>query len=330
MSSRRPRVVLISARGARTLTASQRARLEAAAETAFYARTRPLAAVELARLAEGATVLAITPRTVPELNRETLNGLPHSLRGIAVFATGVDFIDLEAVEGRGIVLANLPDYSSISVSEHTIGVLLTLSRRIHLSRDRVLGRVPTATSVRGFELVGKTIGIIGLGRIGRRVARLAEGLGMSVLAADPRLSGDGRFRTCTLHEVLTASDIVSLHVSRRYAEGPLLGARELGFMKPGALLVNVSRAALVDEAAVIAALTSGRLAGYAVDDRLTARDEAKRLIAEGRVVETGHTAWYSNEALARGLEDWIENIIALVRGVPLNLAAGALEEGACA
>lgn len=317
-----PRATLITAAGGATFTPAQRARLEETAESVFHARTLPLDGAELAYLAKGASVLAVTPRSVPTLGRETIARLPSSLRGVAVFATGVDFIDLEALEERGIGLAHLPDYSAVSVAEHTIGLLLTLSRRIHLSRDRVLGRVPAATSVRGFELAGKTIGIVGVGRIGGRVARLAEGLGMRVLAADPRLGRGGVFPTHGLQELLAASDVVSLHLPRRYGQGPLLRAGELQAVKPGALLLNVSRAALVDETAVVAALASGRLAGYALDDRLTAREEAEGLIAEGRIVESGHTAWYSDEALARGLEEWVENVVALVRGRPRNLVAG--------
>lgn len=316
------RAALITAAGAAPL---QRARLEQAAESVFHARALPLGTAELACLAEGASVVAVTPRSVPTLGRETIACLPSSLRGIAVFATGVDFVDVEALAKRGIALANLPDYSAISVAEHTLGLLLTLSRRLHLSRDRVLGRVPAHTSVRGFELAGKTIGIVGLGRIGGRVARLAEALGMHVLAADPRLSRGGNPPAHGLQDLLATSDVVSLHLPRAYGQGPLLGAGELRALKPGALLVNVSRAALVDETAVVAALASGHLRGYALDDRLTAREKAERLIGEGRIVESGHTAWYSDEALARGLEDWVENVVALVRGTPRNLVADWME-----
>src|SRR5918996_6234512 len=282
-SCRPPRVTLVTAAGAATFTLAQRARLEKTAESVFHERALPLETSELAGLAEGASVLAVTPRSVPSLGRETIARLPLSLRGIAVFATGVDFVDVEALEERGIALANLPDYSAASVAEHTLGLLLTLSRRLHLSRDRVLGRVPAGTSVRGFALAGKTIGIVGLGRIGGRVARLAEAFGMRVIAADPRLNREGH-PADGLAEVLAASDVVSLHLSRRYGQEPLLGVDELRAMKPRAMIVNVSRSALVDESAVVAALASGRLAGYAVDDRLTRRAEAEGLIAEGRIV----------------------------------------------
>lgn len=323
-SSRRPRVTLVTAAGAATFTGAQRARLEETAESVFYERRLPLEAAELAVLAKGSSVLAVTPRSVPSLGRETIARLPMSLRGIAVFATGVDFVDVDALEGHGIALANLPDYSAASVAEHTLGLLLTLSRRLHLSRDRVLGRVPAATSVRGFELAGKTIGIVGLGRIGGRVGRLAEAFGMRVLAADPRLNGKG-LRSHGLQDLFAASDVVSLHLPRRYGQGPIVGSGELSVMKPGALLLNVSRAALVDETAVVGALADGRLAGYALDDRLSARQDAEGLIAEGRVIESGHTAWYSDEALARGLEEWVENIVSLVVGRPRNLVAGRVE-----
>jgi phosphoglycerate dehydrogenase-like enzyme len=314
----RPRASIITASGAATFTAAQRARLEKAAETHFHRRTLPLAPAELDELAAGATVLAVTPRSVPRLGPSIIERLPDSLRGIAVFATGVDFVDLEALERREIAMANLPDYSAASVAEHTTGLLLTMSRRIHLSRDRVLGRVPAGTSVRGWELAGKTIGIVGVGRIGLRVARLAQALGMRVVAADTQSPEEGVV-TCDLDELLAEAHVVSLHLPHDYDGRPLLRRPELASMRPGAFLLNTSRAALVDEEAVVALVASGHLGGYAVDDRLSDRSAADPLVAQGRILETGHTAWYSNEALERGLETWVDNVVALARGRARNL-----------
>ena len=319
-----PRASIITASGPATFTASQRTRIEQAAETAFHRRTLALAPAELEELAAGAAVLAVTPRSVPRLGPSIIERLPRSLRGIAVFATGVDFIDLEALEERGIALANLPDYSAVSVAEHTLGLLLTMSRRIHLSRDRVLGRVPAGTSVRGWELAGKTIGIVGVGRIGRKVARLAQALGMRVVAADPQHPEEG-ILTCELDELLAEAHVVSLHLPHDYAGRPLLRRPQLAAMRPGALLLNTSRAALVDEEAVVALVADGHLAGYAVDDRLADRSAAAALVAQGRILETGHTAWYSNEALERGLETWVGNMVALARGRPRNLVTPAAQ-----
>lgn len=314
----RPRTSIITASGAATFTATQRARLERAAETDFHRRTLPLAPAELEELAAGATVLAVTPRSVPRLGPSIVERLPGSLRGIAVFATGVDFVDLDALERRGIALANLPDYSAASVAEHTVGLLLTMSRRIHLSRDRVLARVPAETSVRGWELAGKTIGVVGVGRIGRRVARLAQALGMRVVAADPQSPEEGVI-TCDLDELLAEAHVVSLHLPHDFEGRPLLRRPELASMRPGAFLLNTSRAGLVDEEAVVAVVASGHLAGYAVDDRLSDRRVADPLVAQGRILETGHTAWYSNEALERGLETWVDNVVALARGRGRNI-----------
>ena len=320
----RPRIVVVTAAGMRTFTPLQLERLRGAGDVAFHLRTGPIAARELGGLAERADVLAVTPRSVPRLDGRALDELPESVRAIAVFATGVDFVDLEAAERRGIAVAHLPDYSAISVAEHTIALLLTLSRRVHLARDRVLGRVPAGTSLRGWEAYGKTMGVVGAGRIGTRVVPLAEALGMRVLVADPRHGGD------ELENVLAAADVVSLHVPLVHGAPPLLGSGEIATMRRGAYLLNVSRSGLVDEHAVVDAVASGHLAGYAVDDRIHDRTRAARLAAEGRILETGHTAWYSDEAIERGVDCWVENVVALAAGSPRNLVAAprALVAGA--
>lgn len=203
-----------------------------------------------------------------------------------MLATGVDFVDLAALSTRGIALRSLPGYSSTSVAEHTIGLLLTLSRRLHLSRDRTLGRVSPTTSLQGVELRGKTLGIVGMGGIGRRVATLAEAFGMRLVGTDPRGPSPVGVTTCALDEVLTTADAVTLHASTRWRAGPLLAEAQLRPMRPHAHLVNASRASLVDERAVVAAIASGRLAGHAVDDRLddSLRRQAVDLLREGRIV----------------------------------------------
>lgn len=181
----KPRAYVLSASGASNFAEDDRSLLEHAAEAVFLAVRRPLSAGDLSSLAGDAEYIALTPRAVPRLDRTVIEALPR-LRGISIFATGVDHVDLHALQRRGIQLANLPDYSTISVAEHAIGLMLTMSRRIHLSNDRVRGLVPPDTSIRGYELYGKTLGIVGCGRIGSRVARLAEAFGMNVLVHGKR------------------------------------------------------------------------------------------------------------------------------------------------
>ncbi|UVI30725.1 2-hydroxyacid dehydrogenase [Paenibacillus spongiae] len=307
------KAVLITAMGKQTFTAGQLARLEAAGDIVFHQALDPIPPDELALLLKDADVAGLTPRSVPVIDEAAFGGLPK-LRGIAVFATGVDYIDLEWLEERGIALANLPEYSTVSVAEHAIGMLLTLSRRIHLSQDRVRGRVPAGTSVKGWELRGKTIGLIGLGRIGSHVAGIAAAFGMRVLGCDPRPGRGSGITMVGLQELLVSSDIVSLHYPSSWKSAHSFGASELGQMKRGAILINVSRSALVEEEAVVAAIEQGRLRGYAVDDRFSlANERAQRQIEEGRILQTGHTAWYSEEVIERGYEAWVDNVIGLLK-----------------
>lgn len=309
----RPVITVLSAAGKATFDAGHVDRLQRAGETTFHQALRALQARELAELLEGATVAGLTPRAAPRLGPEEVAALPSSLRGLAVFATGMDFVDVAALEARGIAVRGLPGYSTTTVAEHTIGLLLTMSRRLHLSRDRALGRVADTTSLRGWELCGKTLGVVGLGRIGKRVAALADAFGMQVIASDAHRPPPEGIRVVELDEMLASADVVSLHASTRWDAGPLLGADELRLLKPHASLINASRASLVDERAVVTAVASGELAGYAVDDRLTdsVRPQAARLLQQGRIVESAHTGWYSNEAIQRGTDAWVDALVAL-------------------
>ncbi|MFC4303003.1 2-hydroxyacid dehydrogenase [Cohnella boryungensis] len=326
--NKKPRIVVLTAQGRSSFEEGQAARLEAVADVVFDSAPDVLETEELAARLADADYAGLTPRSVPAIDGSWLRLLPR-LKGIAVFATGVDYIDMDELKRRGIWLSHLPDYSTESVAEHTLGLLLTMSRRIHLSQDRVRGRVPQGTSVRGWELRGKTIGIVGLGRIGSRVADLARAFGMRVLGHDPKQSACD-VPNIDMDELLASSDVVSLHFPARWQGEAAFGSRQLAAMKPGATLINVSRCALVDASAVVAAIEAGSLLGYAVDDffPLGESDErAKRQISEGRILQTGHTAWYSQEVIRRGYETWIDNLIAMAEGKPIHLAQMGEEEG---
>jgi phosphoglycerate dehydrogenase-like enzyme len=173
-------------------------------------------------------------------------------------------------------------------------------------------------SLRGTELAGRTLGVVGLGRIGGHVARLGAGIGMHVVGSDPRPAAPGAggggplVERTSLEDLLRRSDAVCVCAARTFGAPALLGPRELAVMRPGAWLVNASRAALVDTPAAVAALRSGSLRGYAVDDTVLDPLVDGDLLAEGRVLQTGHSAWWRDEVLERGARMWGRAILDVV------------------
>lgn len=317
-----PNVVVVSVRGRGTMPESAARRLENVANVTYAARSGPLTREDAADLLAGADVVAVTPKVTPPVDGRLLAALPR-LRALALYATGYDFLDLEVLRRHGVVLTHLPSYSTVSVAEHALGLLLCLSRRIHLGHDRSRGLVPPTTSLRGFELAGRTVGIVGLGRIGRRFGRLARDVGMRVIATDPRASDGSGVELTSLPELLRGADAICITCPATHRGEPILGARELAEMRAGAVLVNVSRASLVDTRAVTHAVRSRWLRGYAVDDVVCDLEADADLLTEGRIVQSGHSAWWSDEVLERGGAMWGENIRRLALGFPADVVEPA-------
>lgn len=318
----RPRVVVVSVQGRPGLHPASLARLEHLADVTTVARgdAPPLTADQARRVLAGADVAALTPKVAPVVDDALLAELP-GLSAVALHATGTDLFEHDVFARAGVALAALPDYSTVSVAEHALAMLFSLSRRVHLANDRSRALVPADTSLRGFELSGRTLGIVGLGLIGSHVARVAAALGMRVIAHDPRLrSTDGHVPLLALPDVLRRSDALVVACSRRHGAPPLLGKDELSLLPVGASVVVVSRAAVVDTGAVVALVRSGHLRGYAVDDVVLDPALDGDLLREGRVVQTGHSAWWSDEVLERGARLWVESMIGLVEGRPASLA----------
>jgi D-lactate dehydrogenase len=274
-----------------------------------------------------------------------LEALPK-LKLVATRSTGFDHIDLAAAARRGVAVASVPSYGENTVAEYAFALLLALSRKACEASRRVReeGRFSFA-GLQGFDLKGKTVGVVGTGRIGRHVVRIALGFGMTVLAYDPHpdeaLERELGFRYCSLAELLGASDVVTLHVPYLPSTHHLLNAETFALVKTGAYLINTSRGGVVETAALVAALQRGQLAGAGLDvleEEGVIKDELAFivrshpgehnlrtvlanhvLIGLPNVIVTPHNAFNTREALTRILDATVENIVGFVRGAPVNI-----------
>lgn len=319
-----PEVVVLSRAGARSLPQDLAAHIQQNARLRFVTRHDAPDHGESVRLLGSATVLATTNVTLPRLDHALLRACPH-LRHVVLYATGYEHVDLETLDAHGVTLSVLPEYATTAVAEHALGLLLGLATRSHLANDRSRGFVPHETSLRGLELAGRTLGIIGVGRIGTDLARIAVGLGMEVVGCDtsPRARLDAQQRGIPMTsspDLLERADVIALCCSTRLDAPPVIGAQELARTRPGGLVVNIGRPALVDHDAVAGAIRSGYLRGYAVDD--TVFDPGNDLVIEGRVLQTGHSAWWRDEVLERGAAHFGRAVLAAVHGSPVDLVTG--------
>lgn len=250
---------------------------------------------------------ALVVRSETKVTRELLEAAPE-LKVVARAGIGVDNIDVEAATWRGIAVLNAPSGNTVSAAEHAIGLLLALVRRIPWADRSMRSGEWDRQRFQGIELRGKTLGIVGLGRIGAHVATLARGFGMRLLAHDPHIT-EARARELgaelvSLEELLTRADVVTLHLPLTPETRNLLNAERLALMKPGAVLINAARGGLVDEGALLEALEKGKLAGAALDvfetEPLPADSPLRR--AE-RLILTPHLAGSTIEAQERvGIE----------------------------
>jgi len=223
------------------------------------------------------------------------------LKVISKYGVGLDNIDLEAARERGIVVTNTPGANSRAVAELTIALVFALARRIpHADRATKSGRWE---KVSGVELTGRTLGLVGLGTIGGIVAGLALGVGLRVVASDPRISEETNeiegVTLLPLDELLAKSDFVSLHVPLCDETQALINRQTLKLVKTGAYLINTSRGEVVDEDALVEALRSGRLAGAALDVYRHEPPTGSRLAELDNVIATPHMGAHTTEAVDR-------------------------------
>lgn len=269
--------------------------------------------------------IAITNKV--HLRRETLAKLPR-LKMVAVSATGADNVDIAYCRERGIVVSNIRNYASHTVPEHVFMLMLALRRNLLAFRADVMqGEWQKAAQFCLFtqpvrDVYGSTLGIIGSGSIGKSVAQIAQAFGMKVMLAEHKGETTVRPGYTAFNTVLRDSDVLTLHLPLNEMTRHLIGQPEFECMRPGALLINTARGGLVDEAALLQALQSGRLGGAGFDVL------AKEPPTEGHplldinlhnFILTPHVAWSGIEAMQTIADQLIDNIEAYIAGAPKNL-----------
>ncbi len=265
-----------------------------------------------------------------------LNKLPN-LKLIVAMSVGVDHIDLEECNKRGVQVSNVPDYGTRTVAEHAFGLILTLSRKIHEAIEKTRKNEFDVDGLMGFDLYGKTLGVVGTGRIGGEVIKIAKGFGMNILANDRHAKKIGGAEFVSLDRLLRESDIVSLHIPLVDGTKHLINREKIAKMKKGSYLINVSRGGLVDVNALKWGLDKGILAGAGLDvlegennmdkDRSSKKltnagreilKKNKELLKDHDVVITPHCAFYSKEAVMRIMESSVKIVNGFGKGRKIN------------
>lgn len=253
------------------------------------------------------------------------------LKGIIRYGIGVDNIDLEAATAKGVIVANVPDYAIETVADHTWALILALVRRIVIADKYVRNRLYIGKwtnppeYLRGIDLSGKVLGLVGVGRIGREVAKRAKGFGVKILGYDPYISSDVAkefgIELVNLDTLLSESDIISIHCPLTKETYHLINEDKIRLMRKRPYIINTARGAIIDEKALYKALKEGWIAGAALDVfEIEPPPENNPLFELDNVVLTPHIAWYTEEALRRLEMSAVEEAIRILRGeLPRNI-----------
>jgi D-lactate dehydrogenase len=287
---------------------------------------------ETAHLAKDSEVVSVFVNSF--VTKQTIDLIPN-LKFISTRSTGFDHIDIAYAKGKGIVTSNVPSYGSRTVAEFTFALLLEISRKVSVGNRRLReGLDYNLSGLRGFDLCGKTIGVVGTGKIGKNVIKIAKGFDMKVIAFDAypdlNFAKENNFGYMTLNELLSQSDIVTLHTPYNKDTHHLININTLKFFKKGLYIINTARGELIDNSALLEALDNGTIAGAGLDvldgeralkekkDDTVVLHEDRQLINMPQVIVTPHVAFSSNEAEAEILRVTADNIKLFIANTPQN------------
>lgn len=288
--------------------------------------------VETASLAQGSQAVSIFVNddgTAPVL--QLLNQL--GIRHIALRSAGFNHVDLKVANDLGIRIARVPDYSPAAIAEHTIALMLVLNRKLIKAHSRIRDLNFSLDGLTGFDMSGKTVGVLGTGKIGSVVARILHGFNCKILAYDPyeneELKNKYNVTYADYMDLCQKSDIITLHLPLTPESKYIIGAKSISVMKPGVMLINTSRGGLVDTKEVIKALKTGKIGSFGIDvyeeegglffedhsDQILQDDVIARLMTFQNVMITSHQAFLTHEALVKIAETTGYNLDCWEKGI---------------
>lgn len=281
--------------------------------------------------------------TYSQITKQILDQMPK-LKYIITMSTGYDHIDMNECKVRNILVSNIPTYGETTVAEHTFALIFAIARRLIESHDRVKSGQFSPEGLTGFDLAGKTLGVIGIGNIGKHVIRIAKGIGMNVMgykrSPDPELEKELGFKIVDMDTLLSTADIITIHIPYSQENHHFLNAEKLAKTKEGVVIINTARGALIDTKALLDGLNSEKIYAAGLDvleeepmlkeetqllshqynqEQLLATIENHILLHHPRVLITPHNAFNSEEALNRIIKSTEEDINAFMNGKPQNI-----------
>ncbi|MDO8577874.1 MAG: phosphoglycerate dehydrogenase [Dehalococcoidales bacterium] len=269
---------------------------------------------------------ALVVRSQTQVNADVIRA-GKKLQVIGRAGVGVDNIDVAEATKQGIIVVNAPTGNTISAAEHAIALMMALARNIPQANASLKGGAWKRSEFTGVEVRNKTLGVIGMGNVGSEVARRARGLDMKVIAYDPYVSADYarnmQIESVSLERIYKESDFITLHIPLTDSTKGLIGAKEIGMMKPNVRIINAARGGLIDEEALVQAIKEKRVAGAAIDVFVTEPTTKSILFEENNIIVTPHLGASTAEAQTLVAKDVAEQIVSVLKGEPARYAVNA-------
>jgi D-lactate dehydrogenase len=255
--------------------------------------------------------IALTRRALLEFDDFILSKLPL-LEGVSAYSTGKEWIDEQAFVKRGIQLKTLPSYCTNAVAETALGLVLMQQHKLHLRYMKAMQKIPSVVSLRGTELIHKGVGIIGFGRIGSHLALKIKPLCHSVFVNDIDESQYQNISegivAVSKNEILVQCDIIIFCASQQFLAHEIISQSDYQLLKPNVVMLNIARKSLLDHQLLLEMVKNKQIQGYIYDD-LVQDNENPDEVEYGKIIPTGHTAWYTDTAIEHGTETWIQHLL---------------------